>query len=394
MRIGIDTRYLSHGLLGGVHTYVLNFVSELARLNTEDQFFLYADTKCAFELPDLPSNFTLRLLPWRSKFDSFKLDFTLGRIAARDNLDLFHFPANYGYGPRGVPTIITLHDALNIFPLWEATRRDLKRPKTLALTLYLEAMTRPAVRRATALVTVSSYAARNIVEVSRNRLQLEKIKVIHSAPASQFDNARDEAALEESRARLDLPGKFILADGLKNPGVILRAWERLSPQIRRDYQLIFFSRRANLLPVALQAIEQGRARLLLQPSDKDLVALFKLAELFLFPSWIEGFGLPVLEAMACGTPVIASDRGSIPEIGGEAALYHDAEDDVKLAELITGLLTDPGRKEQLKEAGLKRAQEFSWQRMAQELLKVYHTYGRSPVKAANPGFIGLESEAK
>lgn len=378
MRIGIDVRYLSHGLMGGVHTYVYHVVNELARLETDDQFFLYADTKRPFELEgQLPANFTVRLLPWRGKLDSAKADLTMAKVAAQDNLDVFHYPANYGFGPRGVPTIITLHDALNIFPLWEATKRDLKRPKTVAQTLYLQTMTRLSLGRAAQLVTVSEHAANNIVEVSKGKIPRSKLTVIHSAPSTEFQPISDRNKLEEVRNRLKLPKNFLLADGLKNPGVILRAWELLPAQIRDEYQLIFFSRRPDLLPVAMKAIQEGRAQHILRPPTEELVALYTMARLFLFPSWIEGFGLPILEAMACGAPVIASDRGSIPEIGGEAALYHDAEDEATLARYIEKLLTSPAEWQARRERGFERAAQFSWAKTAQlHLESYYRTKGR------------------
>lgn len=371
MRIGIDVRYLSHGLLGGVHTYIYNLVSELARLDASNQFILYADTKRPFELPDLPANFTLRLLPWRNKLDSIKSDLLLRRVAAGDNLDLIHFPANYGFGPKGVPSIVTLHDALNITPLWESVKRDLTRPKRVALTFYLQLMTRFSVRRTNCFLTVSRYAARDIAEVSRGRIKPDKIKVIYSAASDRFRPVTDRAYLDEVKQRLGLKNRFVLADGLKNPGVILRAWERLPEDVRAGVQLVFFSRRPDLLPSAQEAIKAGQVHHLLRPSEDDLIAAYSVAELFLFPSWVEGFGLPILEAMACGAPVIASDRGSIPEIGGEAALYHDAEDDTKLADFLTEYLPSPEKRGVLRRLGFERAAQFSWRRAAREHYAVY-----------------------
>jgi glycosyltransferase involved in cell wall biosynthesis len=377
VKIGIDVRYLSHGLMGGVHTYVYNLVSELARLETANRFYLYADTKRPFELAGLPPNFSLRLLPWRNKLDMVKSDLILGRVAARDNLDVIHFPANYGFGPPGVPSIVTLHDALNIFPLWESVKRDLTRPKRVGLTLYLQLMTRLSARRTTRFLTVSRFAARDIVEVSRGRINPDQLEVIYSAAAEQFRPITDHDRLAEVRQRLGLTDRFVLADGLKNPGVILRAWDRLPEDMRRETQLVFFSRRPDLLPTAQAAIKEGRVHHLLRPSQADLVAAYSMAELFLFPSWIEGFGLPILEAMACGAPVIASDRGSIPEIGAEAALYHDAEDDVHLACYLAELLTSPWKRDRLRQRGFERARQFNWLRAAQELNRLYETTARS-----------------
>jgi glycosyltransferase involved in cell wall biosynthesis len=371
LRVGIDARYLSHAIIGGVHTYVYNFVSELAKLPSDTEFILYADTKQPFELANLPPNFSLRLLKWQGKLDSLKIDLNLKQIMAKDNLDLIHFPANYGIAPKSVANLVTLHDALNIFPLWEATKRNLHQPKTLGMILYLQAFTRLAVRNATALITVSEWAAQNITEVSNGKLPPEKIKVIYSAAAPHFKVISDHAYLENMRAKLNLPERFVLADGLKNPGVILRAWQKLPENMQKEYKIVFFSRRENLLPVARQAIAEGKVQHILKPGDAELVALYNLAAVFLFPSWIEGFGLPVLEAMACGTPVIASDRGSIPEIGGQAALYHDAEDDSTLAEYLLALLSSSSKRAELQKLGFERTAKFSWQKTARALLSIY-----------------------
>ncbi len=260
----------------------------------------------------------------------------------------------------------------------------MKRPKTVGLTLYLQLLTRLTVRRAARVITVSNFSADNISEISQGKIAQNRIKVIYSAASAQFRPLPDPAVLAHARARLDLPPSFVLADGLKNPGVILRAWERLPASLRADTQLIFFSRRANLLPVAEQAIARGQARLLLRPGEDDLIALYNLARIFLFPSWIEGFGLPILEAMACGAPVIASDRSAIPEIGGEAALYHDAEDDATLARYIERLLTSPAESARRRASGFEQARRFSWSRTAQEILSTYH-------EVARPGAVRLAS---
>jgi len=111
--------------------------------------------------------------------------------------------------------------------------------------------------------------------------------------------------------------------------------------------------------------------LLVRPSRADLVALYNLADLFVFPSWYEGFGIPIIEAMACGTPVIASDRYSIPEVAGEAALIMDAEDDERLAEYLVRVLTVPGEAERLRSQGYQRAADFSWEHTADIVLDAY-----------------------
>src|SRR5947209_20092002 len=110
MRIGIDVRYLSHGLTNGIHTYLTNLVRALIDQASEDEIVLYADNKCPFELAQLPARVTIRTLPWRSPMDSVRNDLAFGRLTAKDRLDVMHFPANYGLAASSTATVITLHD--------------------------------------------------------------------------------------------------------------------------------------------------------------------------------------------------------------------------------------------------------------------------------------------
>ena len=119
MRLGIDARYLSHGLMGGVHTYLSLLVPALIERARNAQIFLYADDKARFEIDTaaLPANVTVRILPYRNALSAFKLDFTLRNVMAADRIDVAHFPSNFGFAPPGARSVITLHDAINITPL-------------------------------------------------------------------------------------------------------------------------------------------------------------------------------------------------------------------------------------------------------------------------------------
>jgi glycosyltransferase involved in cell wall biosynthesis len=365
LRIGIDVRYLSHGLVGGVHTYVTRLVPELFRAGGDCRFVVYADAKAPLELQP-PPEVEVRTLPWRHAGSSLWNDHTLARHMASDGIDVGFFPTNYGYGPRGAASVITLHDAINLLPL----RHTLKvvghktTLRTNAMTVYLHQATVRAVRRATRLITMSDYSRGTIVEAC-TRAAADIDVVYHGAPppvAVTTDDVRAAAATH------GITGRYLLADGLKNPGVILRAAARLPADLRRSLQLVFFARHADVLPVLRAAIAASEARLLVRPSTESLAALYAGAAVFAFPSWVEGFGIPLLEAMTYGAPIVASDRGSIPEVAGDAALFVDAEDDAALAGALQRVLGPGGEGERLRAAGARRVREFTWHRSARETL--------------------------
>lgn len=374
MRIGIDVRYLSHGLVGGVHTYLKHLVPALLEAGTEHTFILYADTKAPFELHDLPAHATVRYLPYRGAPSSVINDLlTLRRVMASDNVDIAHFPANYGFGPRSAATVITLHDAINVMPLHAIIAGHRKDWRTIGMMTYLHLMSRAAVRRAAGILTVSEHARRDILRYCR--IDPARIIAIHHAPTPDLAPVRDPEILARVRDRYGLQRPFILADALKNPAVIVRAWRRLPIAMRSAYMIVFFARHQPL-PVVQEAVAAGYARLLLRPPREDLIALFSMAQAFVFPSWIEGFGIPILEAMTCGAPVIASDRGAIPEVAGNAALICDAEDDQALATLIMRVLGNPQEAERLRTLGYARAAQFSWRATAERTLAGYLRFRR------------------
>jgi glycosyltransferase involved in cell wall biosynthesis len=369
MRIGIDVRYLSHGLVGGVHNYLTYFVPALISQAPDHQVFLYADTKRPFELTEIPQNVRVRYLPWRNGLSSIQHDWSMRQVMAQDHLDIAHFPANYGFGPKGVRTVITLHDEINLMPWYEIVRGHPKKPGTLALMTYLHICSKTALRNASLILTVSEYSRCQIAHYGR--FDLAKIVPVHHAPAPDLYRIESTQVLNDVRQRLELEHPFILADALKNPAVLIRAWKRLPQELRMGKQIVFFSRRPDPPSEVIQAAADGTARLLIRPNRADLIALYSMAAVFVFPSLIEGFGLPLIEAMTCGAPVIASDRGSIPEVAGGAALLVDAKDDLTLAGYLTRLLTSPDEVARLRKLGFARASQFSWERTAQGILESY-----------------------
>jgi glycosyltransferase involved in cell wall biosynthesis len=366
-RIAIDVRYLSHGLVGGVHTYQVNLIRALLERDTGHDYVLWADSKAPFELTDLPSYADLRILPWSGPISSVRNDRRIGIAMVRGGAEVAHFPANYGFAPPLLPSVITLHDAINAMPLHKIWSGHAKHPKTIAMMTYLHLATTQALRRQPLVVTVSQHARSEILRYTK--LDPSRVTAIYSAPDPVFRRL-EAGVIAEARARFGLADRVVLADAIKNPACTLRAWRALPSQVRAVSDLVFFSRRE---PdhVVRDAVDRNEARLLLQPDRDDLIQLYNVADAFVFPSWYEGFGLPVLEAMACGAAVIASDRGSLPEIVGDAGIIVDAEDYDAIATSIASILTSEQHHAALRRRSLARATEFSWERTSRRITDIY-----------------------
>lgn len=368
MRIGLDVRYISHGLTGGVRTYVYYLARELPRCAPDREFYFYADDKAPLELSDLPPNVVLRTLRWKGPISSIRNDAALGRIMEQDGVDIAHFPANYG--PRiKRPLLVTLHDSLNLFPMSQHLRGFGTHPRKVALMLYLGRMTRASLRRATHIITVSDHARHDIA--ARGGYPLDRMTTIYEAGAEEFRRISDEGRLQDLRERLKLGTRVVLADGIKNPAAIVDAYGSLPAEVQRRTQLVFFSREGVPRPAVAAALDRPQVRFIGRPDTADLVGLMNIATVFAFPSFYEGFGLPLVEAMKCGTPIIGSTRGSVPEIIGCAGLVCDLERPADLTEHLHRLLTDDALRQTLSDNALARASRFTWTRMAQETLGVY-----------------------
>jgi glycosyltransferase involved in cell wall biosynthesis len=371
MRVGIDVRYLSHGIVGGINTYLHGLLPALQGLTDAPELVLYADTKRPFELPALATSTSVRYMPWRGPYSSVLNDLLLKRLMAGDKVDVAHFPANYGFGPRQIPTVLTVHDELNLLPFRATLRGEAQahRPAAIALVAYLHCLTRAAVRRADLIVAPSESARRAIAE--RASLRLDRIVAVHHGCPEDARNGWGPDEIAAVRQRHGLTCRYVLADALKNPGTLLAAWERLPADLRASHRLAFFARRSALLPALAEAREAGRVTVVDRPSRADLLRLLAGASAFAFPSWVEGFGLPILEAMALGAPVVASTRGAIPEVAAGAALLCEAEDPAALASQLTAVLGSPDLATDLRARGRQRASELTWARAARQMLDCY-----------------------
>ncbi|MBI3454375.1 MAG: glycosyltransferase family 4 protein [Candidatus Rokubacteria bacterium] len=378
-RIGVDGREL----VPGTRTGIGRFLREVLRAGTacEDvELVVYAGEGRPIERLD--PRVAVRVLghrptPWWDQV-------TLPRQLARDRIAVFLSPYYKGPLLAPCPIVLTVHDLF--FIRYPARSRP----------GYEAAMTRLArlyARRATAIITDSEYSKRSIV--ARLGVPAEKITVIPVALGGEFEPTPLTDAV---RRRYRISGPYLFYVGNfkphKNLPRLLRAYAGLPEALRADHQLVLAGGDGTAArPLADLARALGVADRVGLPGfidDADLPALYTGCELFVLPSLVEGFGLPALEAMACGTPVAAANRGAIPEVAGAAAILFEPEDVAGITAAMAGVLSDPAIREDMRRRGLARAREFPPERTAGRVLTLLRQLSRSPGRdAQSPAHFSL-----
>ena len=307
-----------------------------------------------------------RLTPLRHSASPFALQqhVVIPRLLRQLDAGLYHSPYYLMPWRPGVPTVVTVHDLIPLRLPQLSTR--------LARWFFRLAVTR-ALRTAGRVITGSASAGRDLLAAFP--AVAARLRVIPYAAGASF-RPQTDAARAASRARLTLPARFVLYVGSNRPHKnlprLMEAWSRLQPQ---PLPLVIAGAWDPRYPGAQQraaALGLNDKVLWLGPvAETELPGLYAAATIFVFPSLYEGFGLPVIEAMACGTPVACSGTSSLPEVAGEAAILFDPEQTESIADALSRLLASPALRVEQAELGLRRAAEFSWPRTARETLDVY-----------------------
>jgi alpha-1,3-rhamnosyl/mannosyltransferase len=359
MRIGIDARAASE-VTAGRGRYVRELLQGISRLHTEHTFLLFARTK--WREIELGERTEWRLLEARDPLWHIK-----AARAANRECDVFLSTNSYltAWFLRK-PSVIVVFDMVAFDPKLRPQRRA---------SLIERVTLRPAVRRAEALVAISESTKRDLV--AKYPFASAKARVVPLAAGESFtpdDTGR--RAFDTTSPGRDLGGRYVLALGTleprKNLPRLIEAFVGLPDALLAEYELVLAGDvgwdTGETLATAAEHAEHVRR--IGKVADEDLPALYRGAELFCYPSLYEGFGLPVLEAMQSGTPVITSNVSSMPEVAGDAACYVDPLDVTDLRRAMRELLTDRGRREDLARRGPEQAANFSWMRTARETLEV------------------------
>lgn len=264
-------------------------------------------------------------------------------------------------------TVVTIHDIGYL---------EYPQAHTRLSRLYLHLSTIFSARTAKRVIAISEATKRDLVR--RYGIPSSKIAVVYHGRDPGFRPVRDEQAIDEVAARYGVSTPYCIHVGTlqprKNLGLLVDAWAELRERMEKPPQLLLAGRRGWLYESLFAAVEERRLGDLVKFADyveqADLPALYSGALALVFPSLYEGFGLPPLEAMSCGTPVVASNATSLPEVVGQAGLLLDPRDPHAWAEAVHRVAGDPGLRAELSVAGLHRAAGFTWERCAARSLEV------------------------
>jgi len=280
--------------------------------------------------------------------------------------ELFHATEHLLMPLKRVPTVLTVHDL--IYRLYPRYHKPMN-------YLYLNAAMPLYVKRANAVITISESSKRDLIRLYG--IPPDKVTVIYEAAAPHFKPAPPDR-IATVRRRYGLPERYLLTVGTIEPRknlVRLVDAVGLVREMGFDVGLVIVGSRGWLYEDFFRHLERHEHRdavfLIGYVPDEDLPAVYSAATLCVLPSLYEGFGLPILEAMACGTPVACSNTSSLPELGGRAARYFDPTDEEQMAEVIAEVLRDGTLREEMRVRSMVQVRRFSWARTAEETFAVY-----------------------
>jgi alpha-1,3-rhamnosyl/mannosyltransferase len=381
MRIAIDARYV-YDHFPGIGRYVYNLLLALAALDHPHTLVVLHNPmlpNTRHDLAALASFPSVELVATRARPFSAAEQVAIPRLLRRLRADLYHTPYYVRpYAGLPCPSIVTLYDAIpRLFPAEVAPRAR----------LLFDLLTRLAIRSSRGVIAISESARADLA--SAYRLPVARIAVTPLAAGSRFQPQPPEAVAAVCKS-YDLRERYILTLASNKPHKnlprLVEAFARLQNRESRtenlgprtdnsQFSLVIAGHWDPRYPEAREMAKRlglgGAVRFLPGVAEADLPALLSGAEVFAFPSLYEGFGLPPLEALACGAPVLCGDTSSLPEVVGDAALRVDMGSVAALAGGLAQLLGDTALRERLRAAGPWRAAQFSWRRTAEATLAVY-----------------------
>lgn len=371
MRIGIEVQRLFRPKKHGMEVVALELIRELQTIDSKHEYtvFVKQDADRCIETTERVQVCELADYPY-PVWEQVILPKTVRKMP----LDLLHATCNTAALLPSIPLVLTLHDIIYLEKLdmagtWYQNFGN----------IYRRYIVPSAVKKAQCIITVSEFEKK--VMMDRLHIPEEKIRVIHNAVNPRFNNSYLKSDIEAFRQSLGLPDKFTLFLGntapKKNTKNTIEAYARYLSNTNIPHPMVVLDYPKALVLEQLQ--QSGYGTLTdnfifpgyIRPDQMPL--MYNAALLFLYPSLRESFGLPILEAMACGVPVITSDTSSMPEVAGDAAMFIDPTDVAQMSEAIEQAVSSGAQRREMSVKGLERAEAFTWRKAAMKLLDVYES---------------------
>ncbi len=369
MKIGIDAHDLE-GQRTGVGRYLINLLEQWDKFDLPQdlKFILYFKK----DIPDLDlsNSFEKKLLD--SNSNAFFIHYFLPRAARKDKIDILFCPGYIAPIFYKGKIALTLHDII-----YEA-RPDLYNWPSFWDKILLKRVSRLAAQKAEIIFVPSEFSKKEVLK--HYRVNPKKVFVTLEAADSGFKQITDQNKLEEFKKKYQIKDKFIFYIGSifnrRHLPEIIKAFEKKVGQLP-NYQFLIIGANHTSPFIDIDGLIRGVNQQLRRPAilrqdylaERDLVALYNAADLLIWLSDYEGFGLPILESMACATPVVTSSFGSLPEVAGDAAIYiQDSKNINEISQAIEQGLFDKNLRQKLIKQGLAQAKRFSWQRCAKQTL--------------------------
>lgn len=370
LTIGIEVQRLFREKKHGMEVVALELIRELQKIDLYNNYIIFSRTDIDDQCIAETNNFKIRKIPASSYFTWEQLK--LPAVVKEEKLDFLHSTCNTSALKLPVPLMLTLHDIIYLEKL------DFKgTPYQNFGNIYRRFVVPRVVNKSEVILTVSQYE-KNVI-VDRLQLPEEKVKVIYNAVSDRFNMNYPLERLVEFRERYELPEKFILFLGntapKKNTSNVIKAYVKYALSIDSAIPIVILDYERNLVIEQLKNLQQEELiNQFIFPGyvhAEEMPLIYNLASIFLYPSLRESFGLPILEAMGCGVPVITSKTSSMPEIAGGAALLIDPEQPGQIADAVGRLLKDDLLRKDLSKKGLSRSAQFTWKASAERLLSIY-----------------------
>lgn len=356
--IAIDARVIKANEMHGIARYTWELLKGLSDLSSPHHFVIFASSGSPLFEKSWPENFTLVEVSVR--WISIKEQFVLPYLLWKHKVDLFHSPSFVVPIFAPCKMILTIHDLNHVV---------LPQYYSLVHRIYYQIFVRLGILRSAKILTVSEFSKKELMKYFK--VPEEKVKVTYNGISKHFSPVEDRSLLKEVQSRYKLPETYILALSNSKPHKNIDKLVSAYAQSSIDIPLVLVGpRELSFLEEAEKRGKKDRLYFLPYVEENDFPAIYSLAKFFAFPSEYEGFGLPPLEALSCGVPVLANPSSCLPEVLGEHAFYVKPDSIESLKNGLESFLKELDEKEK-KTLGRKYAQSFTWEQMVMKTLKVY-----------------------